>query len=1307
MAMNTRLFGYWAVAALLAAGAARATESEPQKTIDEWRGRRVLAAAPGVLLREQPDEQAPVISVSPAGIWLDVKRSQGEWLEVDWGWLRAADAVREDQAVEHFTAELAKRESAFANIARSRGWLVKKEFDKAQADVSEALRLEPNNARAYFAHSRIAEEQGRPEDELSACERALGIDPRDPIVLATRAACRIGAGQYEQAISDLDAAIQSLPNDSYLWSLRGFCWAEKDNFDRALTDFNEATRLDPNNADALTMRARVHFNRMEFDTALEDVEAALQAGAKLAEALAIRGAVRAKRGELDAALADFDESIRLGATDPRAFLNRGQIHFLKGRYDAAVIDFTQAISLNAANADAYLQRAEAWKKKGDNASAVIDLTQYLQIRPKDAKVYAERGWLNYSAAEEAADVDAALADFNAALEIDPRHASALIGRSQIWKWKHEPAKAMDDANTAVDAAPQLANAYTLRGWLRTDADLDGALKDLNTALEISPRLFNALLQRAEVWRRKDELAKAIADLTTAIEVDPKSAVAYFQRSQILIARGEHRQAIDDLTAALQFNPGDADWLLRRANEWRLSGNAAKAIEDCLAVLAKEPKNLRAYAQMAQAHSMAGQGEQALEDYAAALQIDPHDEQIRFDRVYELFKQDKFDLAMADIDEVIQHGKRVADGYTWRSYLWMQRKNSEKALADSNEAIRLQPDAEQHWRIRADCWLRMKQFDKAIADIDEALRLKPNSKKAASVRRRILEAQSHASQADRPDDAAATYGAATYGAATYGAATYGAALPVEETSDKLRARYYPIKLCGPEGVKVAFANFGPELAPLPIDLTIHYEMLTPFKITDIPGHENAALFAMLEAKPLSPQDIATLREAHPSIALTQADFDAALADKEVTKMLVLRRREGDSPAKPEFEVLSGELLDSDDDPIAAAARRGTVAAALSISQRQVRHLPSLHDKGMISFCLNGPEGLTLSHERQGRGRYADRSIAIPAHFGFFPGSTMDWKLGGPPVTAMADVYASLTIAPARALEQAKLGQDDSGQDVSGQDELGLTISKADLDAALEGKQVTRVVYLTNAAGDGQAPRLQTLCSTELAPGKDLLAEASAHGTIVATLKLTNEPFEGQSLHDAIATGEQPVAASYRSIPLRLRGPQGLALAYESTTPGEFDRLTIPMPAHFALAPGDARRFKLSGPPLGEQGPIYALLTLPAGAGESLKTIYTLAITLSDADLEAARAGKLAACVVYRENQAEDGGTARLKTLSITELNSAEDALAEAPKRGTVLAVLLLSPRLADLPLEGVESEADVDTKANLPTGGKTPAEGRKP
>src|SRR3569623_988546 len=278
--MVTRLVGLLAVAGCLLLGPAWAATPDTPQAEDEWRGRRILAASPDVLLREQPNEQAPSSPVSTVGIWLDVKRSEGEWLQVDWGWMRAADAVRDDQAIEHFTAELARSESAFAYICRSRAWLENNEFDKAQADVSEALRLEPNNSRAHFARAQLAAAQQRAEENLAACDRALEIDPRDPFALRARSRLKAKAGEYDRAISDLDRAIEALPRYSKLWSTRGFCWASKGDHDKALADFTEAIRLNPADAYSLSERAVIYLRRQEPDKALRDAEEALRANAR-------------------------------------------------------------------------------------------------------------------------------------------------------------------------------------------------------------------------------------------------------------------------------------------------------------------------------------------------------------------------------------------------------------------------------------------------------------------------------------------------------------------------------------------------------------------------------------------------------------------------------------------------------------------------------------------------------------------------------------------------------------------------------------------------------------------------------------------------------------------------------------------------------------------------------------------------------------------------------------------------------------------------------------------------------------------
>ncbi|HUY91692.1 MAG TPA: tetratricopeptide repeat protein [Pirellulales bacterium] len=1307
-----------------------------------------------------------------------MKRSRGDWLEADWGWLRAAEAVRDDQAIEHFTADLARAEIAFAFIARSRAWLAKNEFDKAQADVSEALRLEPNNARAYFARSRIAQAQERPDDELSACDRALEIDPRDPFALEARSRLRATAGEYDRAIGDLDRAIESLPRSSQLRSERGYCRASKGDEDQALADFNDAIQLDPLDAYSLAMRAGIHLRRQELDKALQDAELALKAEAKLPEALAIRGVVRAQRGEFDAALGDLDESIRLDATDPRTFLNRGRIHFLQGRYDAAVIDYTQAISLTPDDANSYRGRAEIWSKKGDAANAIIDLTQYLRLRPQDANAYAQRGWLR-----KEKDPDAAIADFDEALKINPRHVGALLGRG-------------------------------------------------------------------EVWKQKNNLVKALADLTAAIDADPNNSRAYLRRAELHNSTGEHRLVVDDLTAVLRIKPGDTDCLLWRSTEWSLSGNLEKAIEDCRAVLAKEPKNLRAYSQMAQVHSMAGESEKALEDFAAALRIDPHDEEIRFDRAYQLFLQDKFDLALADLDEVIRHGKRVADAYNWRGYLWMQRKTWDKALADFNEAIRLKPDHAEHWRMRANCWYGMKQFDKAIKDADEALRLDPRSETAAHARRQALEAKLDPSKADN-----------SYGEAT----AYGDDGALGTTATEQLMGAYHIELRGPDGLKLAHETrtseeFGPRFLSFPLRQLMFDGMTTRFKLLGVAGDANAALYAQLESKRLSPEVLAALRSATPAITLTKGDLDSALAGKDVTKILILRRHEGEQTAKPKFEVLTSTELDPKDDPITAASRQGAVAATLFISKRQVQRLPSLRNEGMIAICLRGPDGLVLIHEAPTLGRSGDSirvPIPVPANFGLPAGIAMQFKLSGPPVAGKEPLYAVLKIPQAMPPKAA----------LPAGTELSITFSNADLDAALAGKKLTSVLYLANPANEGDAPRLQTLNSTGMEPGKDPVAEASERGTVLATLKLSKEPFQtvdwqtaGREISDYEddlfdladdeparlyeielkgpegvmvayeAAGLDEFATDFRHLPIRLtmsrntitrfklagipggaeaplyvlltsktispeviaivraanpvltlseadlaaalagkdvtkilvrrpregelpknpefellsstdldpnadpvvaasrrgaviagfliskrvpalfslalddeqlalclKGPEGLTLTYEGPAPSEFKEPTHTLPARFYQGAGAARRFKLGGPPATAKDPVYASLetapTLPPDVFSATKT--QLPITLSKADLEAALAGKKVTCVVYLTKTANDGEAPRLQILSSVEMESPEDAVAEASKHGIVLAVLQLSQQLADLLLDGFEPTPDFDSAEKEP------------
>ena len=107
----------------------------------------------------------------------------------------------------------------WAYTGRGDAWHRKKEYDKAIADFTEAIRLEPN-VGAYYNRGKA---------------------------WSTKK-------EHDKANADFDAAIRFDPKDAWGFNNRGRVWLAKKDYEKAIADYDAAIRLDPKYASA-------HFNR--------------------------------------------------------------------------------------------------------------------------------------------------------------------------------------------------------------------------------------------------------------------------------------------------------------------------------------------------------------------------------------------------------------------------------------------------------------------------------------------------------------------------------------------------------------------------------------------------------------------------------------------------------------------------------------------------------------------------------------------------------------------------------------------------------------------------------------------------------------------------------------------------------------------------------------------------------------------------------------------------------------------------------------------------------------------------------------
>ena len=310
--------------------------------------------------------------------------------------------------------------------------------------------------------------------------------------------------------------------------------------------------------------------------------------------------------------------------------------------------------------------------------AAFLVEQETRWQPRTAAELCERGVIFVKARL----YERALRDFTAALELDPKCATAYSERGRVRYLQGNLALALADCDRALALDDKLVTAYCHRAAVRTaNGASEAAVADCDAALRLRPECAAAFAERGNARRVLGDLDRALADCDEALWHDRKLAVALLYKAQVHAAKNEPEKAVAACTQALQLEPLLCKALLVRGEAHWARSDVAASLADFNEALALTP-DAAAYHGRGRALAARGEFDRALADFNAALQLDARYAPAHVERGSEWLRRGDLDKGFADYAEAM----RLRSSGIEDILAYVERRAAELSKADRDEAV---------------------------------------------------------------------------------------------------------------------------------------------------------------------------------------------------------------------------------------------------------------------------------------------------------------------------------------------------------------------------------------------------------------------------------------------------------------------------------------------------------------------------------------------------------------------------------------------------------------------------------------------
>lgn len=241
---------------------------------------------------------------------------------------------------------------------------------------------------------------------------------------------------------------------------------------------------------------------------------------------------------------------------PLVYYQRALAKMLLKDYLGAAADYGEAVKLDPQFQTAHFGRADAFLKAGDPGKARASFDQAVAELSDDALVFNNRGTFNVQQGR----IDAAIADFTRALELNPNFYMAALNRGFARTQKLEWFEAENDYVLSLEAYPQNPLAQRLLGTARVaQGKLGPAGEAFTQAIALAPNDADNYAGRGFARYFAKDYAGATADFTKARQLQPTAALYALWKYAAQSKTNQAAAAKTELETFLQSLPATPNW----------------------------------------------------------------------------------------------------------------------------------------------------------------------------------------------------------------------------------------------------------------------------------------------------------------------------------------------------------------------------------------------------------------------------------------------------------------------------------------------------------------------------------------------------------------------------------------------------------------------------------------------------------------------------------------------------------------------------------------------------------------------------